>query len=179
METKKSSEHILGGRKYFRVTTSVRLILTNQTSSGTIIPYAHNGATRCNLPIPWGFSMQSSRSVFPKQSCHCLAPNGSSLCTRRVSYLISGHSLFVLCTYYTTFFALVKPFLNFYTFFLQSANEQINFIVNIFHRKGNIFFFTNKKTSYVRKFLKGSGETFFKKFPHKNLYFISSNLLQE
>ena len=56
------------------------------------------------------FSMQSSRSVFPKQSCYCLAPNGSSLCTNDVLYLISGHCLFVLCTHYTTFFALVNPF---------------------------------------------------------------------
>ena len=58
--------------------------------------------------------MQSSRSVFPKQPCHCLAPNGSSLRTKDVLYLISGHCLFVLCTYYTTNFVFVNPFLNFY-----------------------------------------------------------------
>ena len=78
--------------------------------------------------------MQSSRSVFPKRSCYCLAPNGSSLCAGNPLYLISGHRLFVLCTYYTTFFDFVKPFFEFlckfFTFF--KGGESVLLKVRLF-----------------------------------------------
>ena len=125
-------------------------------------------------------SMQSSRSVFPKQSCHCLAPNGSSLCTRNVSYLISGHRLFVLCTYYTTNFDFVKPFFEFLFKFSCKNKRKNDFDFTINHRI-NIPIFANKKAPLQEAFWKGCGGTLFhlKKVPPQSFKIISSNLLQE